>query len=65
MINRLEDYFNEMGGRHLAKQLLYTWVKENATSDIRSFSLFTGLPNKIVETLLLELEQEGAIKRLR
>jgi len=59
------DYLSEHGGKHFAKQLIVSWVKEVGTTDLETICVFTGLPDKLLLPLLCELEEEGAVKKIR
>jgi len=58
-------FSEEMGGKHFSKQLIISWTKEVGTTDLETLCVFTGLPNKLLLPLLHELEEEGALKKIR
>ena len=59
----MNDFFNEHGGNHFAKQLIVAWLNEMGFSNIKLISSVTGLPEGLALKLLSELEKEGAVKR--
>jgi len=59
------DYLSEHGGKRFSKQLIMSWTKEVGTTDLETLCVFTGLPEKLLLLLLRELEEEGAVKKIR
>ena len=59
-----EDYLlsYDIGGKCFAKELIFAWLVDNKGSNLKLLETATGLPQKILGSLLAEMIAEKAIK---